>query len=203
LSAELKTSVTLTPEIGLSEPQLPVLRFRLRHMFWCMTGTSVLLAALVLCAQADGVSPLALLLAVIAVLLHLGGTAIGIQLRSHANDRRAWEAGQHPGGAVDDRPRLTTAAPVSMPSGHRSPLHGHERLLRRLPLFVLAGAIIGACLGLVLLTITIGGRTTPAGMAVGAISTAVLGAWIAFVAASSWTIMRRGWRDAVADEPRE
>lgn len=203
MNAELKASVKLTPGIGSPEPQLPVLRFRLRHLFWCTTGIAVLLAALILCSRADGGLPLGLLLAVIAVLLHLGGTAIGTQLRSHANERRAWEAARQRSGVADDHPPMATAATVSMPPGRRSPLHGHQKPLRRLPLFILAGAIIGGCLGVILLTITIGSRTTPAGIAVGATSTAVLGAWIAFVAASSWTIMRQGWRDAVSDEPRE
>jgi hypothetical protein len=53
------------------------------------------------------------------------------------------------------------------------------------------------------LSLTIGDRTTAAGIVVGAASMAVVGGWIAFVAASAWSIFRQGWRDAVAEERRE
>jgi hypothetical protein len=92
---------------------------------------------------------------------------------------------------------------VVVKSQARSPLHGHGKPLRRLPMCLLIGAIVGGLLGMAALTIVMGDRTSAAGMAVGAISTAVLGAWLAFVGASSWAIFRQGWLDAVAEPGRD
>jgi hypothetical protein len=38
---------------------------------------------------------------------------------------------------------------------------------------------------------------------VGAASMAVVGGWVAFVAASAWSIFHEGWRDAVAEHGRD
>ena len=192
MNAEPKTSVALP-----SEPQLPVLRFGLKHLFWWVTGVSVLMAALV--AAPAGVSPVALLLAVLVVALHIGGTAIGTRLRAHANERRAWEATQFcPDNLSDGPPSMPSNCDTAEPRP-RSPLHAHGQPLRRLPLWLVAGATFGGCMGVVILTVTIGDRATVAGVAVGAVSTAVVGAWLAFVAVSSWAVFRQGWRDAVAE----
>jgi hypothetical protein len=196
LSAEPRTSVAES-----SEPQLPVLRFSLKHLFCWVTGVSVLMAALA--AAPAGMSPLALLLAVLAVALHVIGTAIGTRLRAHANDRRAWEARQLCPDNLGDGPPPTPSTCFTAESRPRSPLSGHSQPLRRLPLCLVAGAILGGCLGVAILTVTIGNRTTAAGVAVGAVSIAVMGAWLAFVAASSWAIFRQGWRDAVAESRKD
>lgn len=197
MSRETKFTV-----VGPPEPQLPVLRFSLKHLFWCVTGLCFLMAALAISPQA-GLSPLALLLAVLVVALHVGGTAIGTRLRAHANERQAWEAAQGQADGFEESPRRTAPSPITGEPRPRSPLSGHGRPLRRLPLYLVSGAIFGGTLGAVALAIAIGERTTIAGMAVGALSTAVVGAWLAFVAASSWAIFRQGWRDAVAESRKD
>ncbi len=137
-------------------------------------------------------TPAVLLLAVLAVGLHVGGTAIGTRLRDHANERRAWEAER-------SRVERNDVGPVALAVSNRprSPWHGKERPLARLRNSVVTGAIVGGTLGLVGLSMAMGERTTLGGIAVGGVSTAVVGAWLAFVAVNSWTIFRRGWRDAV------
>jgi hypothetical protein len=154
---------------------------------------------LVASAHSDSMSPVVMLLFVLAVALHVGGTAIGNRLRTHANERRAWEAARRGGDEAEDRHFTEPLPPTVFEPSRRSPWHGYDRPIRRLPLLVLAGLVFGGCAGLVVLGFTIGHRSTLAGIAVGSISTAVLGAWLAFVAASSWAIFRRGWRDAVED----
>ena len=72
--------------------------------------------------------------------------------------------------------------------------------MRRLSWFVASGAVLGGCLGATFLEMTIGGRTTAVGVAVGAISTAVLGGWFAFLFGSFSAILRRGWQEAVAQQ---
>jgi len=181
----------------LSEPQLPVLRFGLRQLFWWVTGLCLLLGALV--AVPFGLPPLALLLAVSVVVLHVLSTAIGHRLGAHAQERRAWESKFDP----DERPpgRL----PVSVPAvpERRSPLHGRDQPLRRMRVCLTVGAVLGGLLGLVALSVTIGDRTTVVGILVGAASTAVVGGWVAFVGASAWSIFQQGWRDAVAEHGRD
>jgi hypothetical protein len=166
-------------------------------MFWLVTAVCILMAALV--AAPAGVSSLALLLAVLAVGLHVGGTAIGTRLRAHANERRAWEAAQE---CLENSPLPLAASPLITDPQPRSPLQSHSQPLRRLPLYLVSGAIFGGTSGAVALAIAIGERTTITGVGVGALSTAVVGAWLAFVAANSWAIFRQGWRDAVVDHGR-
>lgn len=199
---ERNTALSVAPtnsEPSPSEPQLPVFRFRLKHLFWCVTGTCLLLAALVIAGRTGDMKPLAILLAVLVVILHVAGTAIGLRMKQHADRRRAWEKEVRFAGDTDEMPQLPAGAlaTTSLRNRPRSPLHVHDRPLRQLRLFVAAGAAVGGCLGVAALLVLIGNRTTVAGIVVGAVSTAVMGAWFAFVAANSWTIFRQGWRDAV------
>ena len=185
------SSETKPPVAGeTSEPELPILRFSLKHLFWAVTGIAALLTVLVMAPA--GMSSLALILAVMVVVLHVSGTAIGTRMSRHANERRAWEAARTEG-------EFAPNARVLAGSPSRSPLHGHDRPLRHLRLCIAAGAVFGGILGAAVLGATIGQRVTLAGVAVGAMSMAVLGAWMAFVGASSWAILRRGWRDAVTE----
>jgi hypothetical protein len=188
-----KTSVAGAP----AEPELPVLRFSLKLLFWWVTGVCVLLTVLV--ALPRGMSIVAVLLAIGVVTLHVLSTAIGTRLRDHANERRVWEAGQ----AGIDRPAIGSVAAMTEEPRRRSPMFGHDQPLRRMRMWLTAGAIFGGLLGVSVLGVTIGDRTTAAGIVVGGASTAVVGAWIAFVAASAWSIFRQGWRDAVSEHGRD
>jgi len=182
-----------------TEPQLPVFRFRLKHMFWCVTGVCLLLATLVIASRTGSMTPLAILLAVGVVILHISGTAIGLRMKQHADRCRAWEEAARFEAERDALPQFSAGAEAmtSLRERPRSPLHVHDRPLRRLRLCVAAGAVVGGCMGVTALSLLIGDRTTFAGLVVGAVSTAVVGAWFAFVVANSWTIFRQGWRDAV------
>lgn len=193
-----------TPESPLNEPQLPNFRFRLKHMFWCLTGTCLLLAALVIASRTDRMTPLAILLAVLVVILHVAGTAIGLRMKQHAERHREWEESARFVANPDEIPRISVAASATASLRERpsSPFYVHDRPLRRLRMIVVAGAVLGGCLGVAALSLFVGNRTTSAGIIVGAVSMAVVGAWVAFVGANSWTIFRQGWRDAVdAAEP--
>jgi hypothetical protein len=72
-----------------------------------------------------------------------------------------------------------------------------------LPRIIVAGVILGGILGASLLGLTIGHRTTLAGVAVGGISSAVLGGWFAFVGGSFYGIFRHGLRDAIAEQRKD
>ena len=158
MNGELKTA-----GMGSAEPQLPVLRFGLKQFFWWVTGACLLMAGMAISARSGSMSPLVLLMAVLAVGLHIGGTAIGMRLKAHANERRAWEAGQIPGEAIDDGPPPMALVPLTRKPQLRSPLHGHDRPLQRLRQWVVAGAVLGGALGVAALSLTIGDRTTRGG----------------------------------------
>ena len=194
MSVEPKTAV-----LGSQEPQLPVLRFSLRSLLVCVTAICVLIAVLTSAAE-FGLASVALLLAVLVVVLHVSGTAIGTRLRAHADQRQAWEVAHEGAATHAELPvtRVKVAGPLS-----RSPLHGRGFPLRRMPLWIAAGAIVGGSLGMAILAATIGHRTSAAGVVVGALSTAVVGAWFAFLGASFWAIARAGWRDAVREHTEE
>ncbi|HEY4231814.1 MAG TPA: hypothetical protein VGM76_00165 [Lacipirellulaceae bacterium] len=184
---DLEISPQIYGSADLPEPNRPVLRFGLRHLFWFVTGVSVLLATLA--NFPDGsYNSLALVIAIAVVVLHLMGAAIGCHLRAEA-DRHTAVFQPLDGGELDPSCSMQL-----------SPLHVHGLALRRLPLLVAIGAILGGCLGAVLLEVMIGGRTTSLGVAVGALSTAVLGGWFTFLAVSFSAILRQGWRDAVAGQ---
>jgi hypothetical protein len=193
LNGDSRSSSDATPIAArlANEPQLPILRFGLRQFFWWVTAACVLLAVLVVMPR--GMSLIALLLAIGVVTLHVLSTAIGTRLRDHADERRIWESGQAPAAPASPR----ADGPI-----RRSPLHGREQPLRRMRICLTIGAITGGTLGMVALSILLAERTTIAGILVGAASMAVLGAWIAFLAASAWSIFRQGWRDAVNHDRR-
>lgn len=182
-----------SPPIPPAEPQLPVLRFGLKQFFWWISGVCLLLAIFV--AIPTGLALIALVLAVGVVALHVLSTALGTRLRDHANQRRVWESGQQGQLEVYAAPSESMIVPVS----RRSPLHGRDQPLRRLRIWLTAGAILGGLLGIIALTLLLGKRTSMAGILVGSASTAVVGAWIAFVISSAWSIFREGWHDALRD----
>jgi hypothetical protein len=172
---------------GLREPPLPELRFSLRHLFWFVTLVCVVLAA-VAANAGSGFASAAILLAVLVVGLHVAGTAIGLQLREHADRRQACEAGQ----TGDEYPK-------PLPTLRRSPLHERGIAMPWLRVWIATGFAGGGALGAAILAATIGHRTTLPGVFVGAVSAAILGGWFAFIAGSFWAILRQGWRDAVKD----
>lgn len=179
--------------VAAAEPQLPAIRFGLKQFFWWITGACLLLAVFV--AVPAGLALVALVLAVGVVALHILSTALGTRLRDHANQRQIWESGLSP------RPEIVanSSPPAIVPTSRRSPLHGRDQPLRRMRICLSVGAVLGGLFGITTLSILLGNRTTIAGILVGSASTAVVGAWIAFVAASAWSIFRQGWHDAVRD----
>jgi hypothetical protein len=121
-------------------------------------------------------------------------------LRWHAN-----RSLQHEAEANESR-NAAIATPSTTPSRpqHRSPWHERRSTpLPWLPRLVVAASLAGGLLGAALLTLLIGDRTSAAGIVVGAISTAVVAGWFAFVGYSFYGVFRHGLRDAMAEERRE
>jgi hypothetical protein len=178
---------------------LPLFRFGLRQLFWFVAVVSTLLTAIVL---SHGVTALALVLAALVVAAHVFSTALGSRLRWHANQARA--SSLEPGpttGSTAAHTQLHGASAVPLTSSAaQSTWHVRGGAsLPWLPTLIIAGVLTGGFAGSVLLTMTIGHRTSPAGILVGGVSLAVLGGWLAFLGGSFYGIVRHGVREAVSE----
>jgi hypothetical protein len=182
------------PATALPEIPPPRLRFGLRHLFWFLTAACVLLA-LIAGFPEGGYAPIALMLAIAVVSLHLISTAVGCRLRTEADKQTRYLRPAIEGAAVPTEPDGPAIARTPI----RSPLHQRGHAMPWLPAVVAAGAACGGATGAILLEFSIGNRATGVGIAVGAVSTAVLGGWFAFLASNFWAILRQGWADAIAD----
>lgn len=182
-----------SPPADRPPPDAPLLQFRLRHLLWAVTAVSVLLALFV---TLQGQSRLVLLIGVGVVSGHVLATVIGLRLRQNANRRRRWHRERGLLDPDESTSRLPVAPPhlrMPIPPG---PLGDAATRLPWLPLLVAGGAVLAGVTGGLVLATTIGDRITLPGMLVGALSAAVLGAWIAFVLGGFVGISRHAWRDA-------
>jgi hypothetical protein len=175
---------------------LPPFRFGLRQLLAFVTITCLLMTAMVL---SGGLIALALVLATLVVVFHVFSTALGTQLRSHADHLRIHNSSQQ--GADQ---RAQSAGPrINATPQPRSPWHERRSTpLPWLPRLVAAAALLSGVLGAILLNVTIGHRTSLAGIAVGSSSLAVVGGWFAFVGYSFYGVFRHGLRDAMAEDQR-
>ncbi len=197
---ETPPQVSRTLESLPHEPSL--LRFGLRQLFWFVGVVCVLLTCM---ASGDLRVATALLMAALVVVLHVASTFIGDRLRAQADGRVARETGQEftehvhrrAGEASDGtRPRIEVAP--SSPWHHRgvTPLPWQRRI-------IIAGVLIGGIGGAVFLALTVGHRTSAGGIAVGAMSLAVLGGWFGFLGSSFYGIFRHGLREALAEQKKD
>jgi hypothetical protein len=177
----------------------PLFRFGLRKLLAFVAILSILMAAM---ATLQGVPSLVLLLTSLVVAGHLFSTALGTQLRSHAN--RA--TGRYSPGIDLSDPRETS---INCPTGHietlqptpRSPWQvRHSTPLPWLARLIAAAFVIGAASGAMLLWLTVGHETSQAGIVVGAFSLAVVASWFAFLGYSFYGVFRHGLHDAMLDD---
>jgi len=189
------------PPVAVMPPELPLFRFSLRHLFWFVAVVSTLMAGVV---AAKGPTAVVLLLAALVVMAHVVATAIGNRLRAHADDLRAWESAAGCTGLNHESVIEQTASRSSVRLGPRSPWHEHGNIaLPWLSRLVIVAVVVGGLSGALLLRFTIGHRTSPAGIVVGAVSIAVLCGWFAFLAGSFYGIFRHGLREAVAEQKKD
>jgi hypothetical protein len=197
-STEPAFSQRLTPPDPL---ELPLFRFDLQQLLWFVAALSGLMAILV---SLPGLIAATLLLAVLIVSAHVLSTAIGTRLRAQTD-----EAQRH-----DDRSDLSEN--VRGPRGDFERHAAHIETLKRspwhrrgstslpwLPRLIITGCLVGGLIGAILLTATIGHRTSAAGIVVGSVSLAVVGGWFAFLCGSFYGIFRHGLRDALAEQRKD
>jgi len=174
--------------------ELPLFRFRLRHLFLLVTAISVLLAAVV---SLPGLTALALLVGVLVITFHVFSTALGSHLGRRADSRQAYRT--EPRRTIPSvvRPAPTSAAASAKPWYGRS-----DARVGCYPRVIAFSALLGGCLGTLFLALAIGDRTSLAGLLVGGMSLAVISGWFAFLATTFFTIIRQGFRDAAAEQER-
>ncbi len=167
----------------------PLFRFGLRRMFLFVSGLAALggVMAMVRGGWAVGIGFGAAMAAA-----HVLATSIGTRLRdrtSRANLRRAAKQG----AAHAPMRRLTREELAALTA---TPLARHGHAPFRTLLSAAGGATAGGFFGAAAAPILAGPSTTGAELALGAASCAVMGAWMALLAAHFWSVMRRTWRDA-------
>lgn len=134
--------------------------------------------------------------AVALVVAHVVGTFLGTRLRDTSSEVVAWKARTNADGG--DRPvalpQPVTFANVALPE--TTPLAERSHSPRRHQWSVAAGGIAGFALGYAALYHVAGPTATQAGLALGATSCSVIGAWLSLLACNFWTIARQAWRHA-------
>jgi hypothetical protein len=176
-----------------SSDDLPLFRFGMRQLLAFVSLVSLLMAGM---ATFSGLIALVLLLATLVVSFHLFSTALGTQLRWHAN-RKQSQSLPTPAAAQPFVPR------PALPD-QRSPWHKcHSTPLPWRLRWILLAWLLGTLVGAMLLSGTIGHRSSVAGVAVGAFSVGVIAAWFAFIGYSFYGVFRHGLRDAMAKDARE
>ena len=181
---------------AVREPNL--LRFGLRQLFLFVS------AAAALCAVLAG-SGLAwrIVIGSFAALAaaHVFGTMVGTRLRDTSADVQRWKA-TRPGGDRDDpiaTPPPFRLADLSLPA--ESPLALYQPAGRRRAFVV--GMALGLAAGAAGIHWGVGKDVTWPELALGSVSCGVIGAWIAMLGTSFWTIARHTWRDASAEDRKQ
>ena len=187
------------PNADVSRPvQLPLFRFGLKQLLWTTALASIFLACIV---SADGITATVILLASLVIVAHLFGTSLGSRLRARSDERYSWR-GETSAPNIEEVPEECGLAELTIVrSASRSPWHGRGSTplpwLRRL---IVTGAVAGGVGGAILLSLTIGHRTSFSGVLLGSLSLGVLGGWFSFLGGSFYGIFRHGLRDALADQ---
>jgi hypothetical protein len=193
MSSDLQTTRRPDQLAIATGDQLPLFRFRLRQLMWFVTLVCLLLTAV---ASSSGLIALVLILATLVVSFHLLSTAIGFQLRSHAD--RSIALHSPPSDRIEFAELREDIQRLAMP---RSPWHSHGGIpLPWLLRLVVATSLIGGVLGAIVLTITIDGRTSVPGIVFGSVSIAVVAGWFAFLGYSFYGVFRYGIKQAMSED---
>lgn len=181
---------------------LPLFRFGLRQLMLFVAATCTLLAAIV---TSNGLTALMLLMAVAIVVMHVFATALGTKLQSRMEQERLRQQSVQPAPSESSTSAFEKAEKLqTIQSAPRSPWHSRGcTYLPWLPRLVVGAVIVGGLGGGLLLSGTIGHRTSPEGIIVGAASFAVLGGWISFLGGNFYGVFRHGFREAVAEQRKD
>ena len=184
-------------------PQPPVerepniLRFGLRQWFYFVSGIIVLCA---LFASLEGEGAIMLASVVALIVAHVLGTFLGTRLRDTSDDVVRWKA--RPGSADADNP-ISLPQPVSLATvdlPQTTSLAGRSDASKRSRWALGLGALAGFGLGAWGIHEMAGPQVTWPGLALGAVSCGVMGAWVALLGSNFWAIARQALRQASRNE---
>jgi hypothetical protein len=198
MSTAPKSAVAVDPSMPPTPEREPNLaRFGLRQLFFFFSLATVLAATL---AQVGGVWPIVIGCAVALIVAHVFGTFLGTRLRDTSADVQQWKA--RPGSPDRDEP-VALPQPVCfeeirLPAA--TPLASYEQIHRWCPVCIAAGATIGFSLGGIGIYLAGGDEVTWFGLAMGAASCGVIGAWAALLGTNFWTISRHAFRQAAKEK---
>lgn len=185
-------------EAAPSRPPSAV-RFGLRQMFLFVSGAAAVSA---LVANQGTGWQIATGMALAVVTAHIVGTRIGTILRDTSAEVQQWKSTRP--GADRDEPVATPApirlAELSLPAATRLSQQGPA--WRRGRWAVGAGSVAGFAGGVAGLQWGLGDGVTWPGLALGAMSCAAIGAWIALLATGFWAISRQALREAKRESQR-
>lgn len=177
------------------EPNL--LHFGLRQWFYFISGI-VILCGLLARLEVAGALVLASIVALVAA--HVLGTFLGTRLRDTSNEVVRWKA--RPSSADADNPvalpQPVTLANLRLPAA--TSLAGRNVSSRRSNWALAVGAAGGFAFGAWAINELAGPTVTWSGLALGAVSCGVMGAWGVLLIASFWAIARQALRSASRDE---
>ena len=185
-------ALTAAAPVVAVQPQL--FRFGLRRMFLFVSSAAALLGAM---ALVRGGWAVAVGFGAAMIAAHVLATFVGTRLRDSSPERGRWRAGWA-GSTGDAPPEPRRLSPSELAALTATPLARYEHAPWKTALAAVGGLVCGAALGAAGLAAVAGSDATTAGVAVGAASCGVMGAWLALLAAHFVSIARRTWQDAQA-----
>ncbi len=185
------------PAVPTHEPNL--MRFGLRQLFFFVSLVAALCAAMLTIGEASRMM-LGSFVALVAA--HLFGTFLGTRLRDSSAEVQQWKA--RPGTSDRDDP-VALPQPVQV-AELRLPaptLASFEKIGRWRHWCVGAGTAMGFVFGGACISRAAGDDVTWPGLALGALSCGVIGAWVALLGVNFYAIARHTLRQASRDSLRE
>jgi hypothetical protein len=175
-------------------PREPYLfRFGLRRFFVFVTAFIVLLGAM---AYVGAGWALAVGFGASMVAAHIIATFLGTRLRDSSREIQSWTAGRYDAGEPERPPQRGRLTAAELAALSASPLARRDGTPRRTLAATCIGLFVGASLGAAAIPLVAGPEATGAETALGAISCAIIAAWLALLASHFWSVARRTWRDA-------
>jgi hypothetical protein len=166
-------------------------RFGLRQFLLFVTGVVLLLGSMALVRGAWS-GAVAFFAALVAA--HVLATLVGTRLRDSSSDPQHWAGGRF--GESDVPQKRVRLTPAELAALATTPLAKHENAPLRTILAAVTGLSAGGFIGAAGVPLIAGPAATGAGIALGAASCAVMGAWLALLIAHFGSVARRTWRDA-------
>jgi hypothetical protein len=185
----------VAPPVAEREPNL--LRFGLRQWFSFVSAIVILCALL---ARLEGVGPIVLGSVVALIAAHVFGTFLGTRLRDTSGEVYRWKGRA---GSPDSDTPVASRQPIALEelalpaaTSLADRTSDGKRSRAALALGGLSGLLLGGW-GIHLLA---GPTATWPGLALGAASCGVIGAWTALLWISFWAIIREAWRHASKED---